>query len=114
MKQLTARGWFLITAGLVIVLQTIDGFVTTAVIDSGVGREGNSLLVGVAGETWFGVAKLLVTAAVIGVLYWRIRGQDKDYRRATKVLAGLGVFYACVVAWNAYWLFAGTVVWAGL
>lgn len=114
MKHLSARAWFLLTGGLLVILQALDGYITTAVVTTGVGREANGLLIGVVDNSWFWLAKVAVTMAVIGVLYWRIKGKDGDYRRATKVLAGLGVFYTTIVVWNAYWLLSGTVVWAGL
>lgn len=114
MKQLSSRTWFLITGGILLVLQSLDGWITTAVVTAGIGREMNPFLTDVVDNSWFWAVKVLITLGVLGILYWRSHGRDRYYRRATKVLAGLGIFYTLVVAWNSYCLFVGTVVWASL
>ena len=104
MKWLTARTQFLLVAGCMVVLQAVDGAITTAVVNTGWARETNPILVGVGDQSWFWLAKLLVTAIVLGVLYWRMHGEERHYTRAAKWLAILCLIYVGIVAWNGYCL----------
>ena len=101
---MTARAKFLLVAGCMLVLQTLDGFITTAVVSSGWARETNPLLISMADQSWFWGAKLLIAAVVLGYLYWRINGEDRHYLRATKWLSVASVVYLGIVLWNSYCL----------
>ena len=104
-KELSARTQFLLVVGCMIALQTLDGVITTAVTTTGWARETNPILVGVADQSWFWLAKVLITAIILGVLYWRMNGEERHYRRAAKWLAVVGIAYIGIVAWNAYCLY---------
>lgn len=114
MKQLSARTWFLVVAGAVILLQAIDGALTTALLNTGWAYETNPFVVGMADHSMFWLLKLGISALVLGILYKRIKGSEYNYRRCTKGLAVVGIIYTGIVAWNAYCLYTVQVVWAGL
>jgi len=103
---ISARVRFLIAGSVLVVLQAIDGLVTTASIGTGFVREGNLIMAGVAETPWFWLAKMLIMAAIVAYLYVRIKGDETKYRRATKVLAVAGLVYVGIVLWNGYWLYA--------
>ena len=101
---MTARTRFLLVAGCMIALQTLDGVITTAVTATGWARETNPIIMSVAGQSWFWLAKLLITALVLGILYWRIHGEERHYKRAAKWLAVVSIVYIGIVGWNSYCL----------
>ena len=102
---LQQKTWFLIVAGILIILQAVDGLLTQAVLATGIGYELNPILVGAVDLPFFWLWKVFITAGLLGFLYYRIKGQDKYYRLCAKWLAGLGVFYIGVVFWNGYCLY---------
>jgi len=105
MKELSVRTKYLMVAGCMVALQALDGVVTTMVVSTAWARETNPLLIGVADQSWFWLAKLLLTAAVLGVMYWRLNKDERHFPRATKWLAVASVVYIGIVAWNSYCLY---------
>ena len=91
---------FLLLGALLIALQVADGFITEHLVATGKGTELNPLLTTVAGEWWFGFAKLTVTVLALSYVLWRIGGREEKYRMASKGLLALVIFYSLVVAWN--------------
>ena len=106
--MISERARFLIASGVLVLLQALDGLVTTASIGTGLVREGNLVMAGVASADWFWLAKLLITVGVVVYLYIRIKGDEAQYRRVTKVLTVAGIVYVGIVLWNTYWLYAAT------
>lgn len=110
--NISTRARFLAAGGVLVLLQAIDGLVTTALIGTGLVREGNLVMAGIADTPWFWLGKLFIMAAIVAYLYIRIKGDEVKYRRATKVLAVAGLVYVGIVLWNGYWLYAARGVLA--
>jgi len=105
MERLSAKARFLTVGSILVVLQAIDGMVTTASLNTGFLREGNIVVAGFATADWFWVVKLLITAGAIAFLYVRIKGDEAKYIRTTKILSVISLIYVGIVLWNTYWLY---------
>ena len=84
--------------GLLVLLNIADGVLTNALIDLGIGREGNPLLVDVVGEPGFIAIKVL-GALLAAFLLWDI--YRRHPRLARVATTGCLVVYGGIVAWNS-------------
>jgi hypothetical protein len=91
--------------GALILLEISDGVLTNILIREGLAREANPVLVGIAGETGFMIAKVVGVLLAV-VILWDI------HRRFPRLAIGTGVvfllIYAGIVAWNARLLILGS------
>ncbi len=83
--------------GLLVVFGVSDGLITHFLVKTGVGREGNPLLVPLVGEAGFLVLKvfgMLLCAAIL----WDIH---RRFARLALVVTWCAViFYGAIVVWN--------------
>ena len=84
--------------GLLVLLNIADGVLTNALIESGIGREGNPFLVNVVGEPGFIAIKVL-GAALAAFLLWDI--SRRHPRLARVATGGCLALYGGIVAWNS-------------
>lgn len=80
-------------------LMGADGLITRFLVQSGMARESNPLIKGIAGQDVFPFIKVLGAGIVI-LLLWRVYGR----RPAAASLAAVSavVMYTCIVYWNVF------------
>ena len=106
---------FTILALALIILQAIDGILTTFLLNNNLGYEGMPVVSSIAGCWWFGLAKFIFTASVLFILWKRLGGQERNFRIANKGLLVLVIIFSLIVGWNLsiFGMSSGGTVLAG-
>jgi hypothetical protein len=89
---------------VLVLMDIADGFLTNALINSGIAREGNPVLMDVAGGTRFMVIKILGVLLAVLIL-WDIHRRHP--RLAFWVSSVFLLIYAGIVSWNLHLLLTG-------
>lgn len=91
---------FLLLGVLLTLLQAADGFVTQYLVGDGAAREFNPLMAPVAGESWFGFAKITLIVVCLSILFWFASRRTERFQLVNGGLVVVVIFYMFVVGWN--------------